>query len=379
MFGSLPNKSGKFKMLQKEKETMGQLIEPQINHDGDRFYNQSIMSMKNFQSEADARSFLLDRLGSRGSAMLKAALNSKKPRNYTAPVFRDYPSITEDQKKAKLMKHAEELKNRRRSPKNKVLFTEPLVTSHHEYEQIVLADNEQEKQDIGDQTNEDITSEEGKLENQDREDTYEEQCIKFSNHLTAPNKPDKYFEKMTIVGTDEKKLHLNCRRGRKKRSYDVAMKNEAETCGDINFKSISNEESLFSSPKIAKIAPYYCSHIDTGKQVVSKQDSADRNLITNDKNSNTLVAASVRSQRTKVSKLLLPGEGRISKPKGAWPPEAESQETATELILVRQVPNDNQNENITPASESPKPQQSYFSWFSSGLNYLSSHMNKLIF
>lgn len=368
-------------MLQREKDTRGQLIEPTINHDGNKFPHQSIMSKKSFQSEADTRSFLLENLGSRGSAMLKAALNSKNnQRIYAAPLYRDYPSITEDQKKAKLMKHAEELKNRRRSPKNKVLFTEPLVTSHHEYEQIVLADNEQEKQDIGDQMSEDLTPEESE-ENHDSGDTHEEHCTKFSKHLTAPNNPDKYFEKIIIVGTEhEKKLHLNCRRGRKKRSYDVAMKNEAETCEDINFKFNSNEESLFSSPKIAKIAPYYHSHIDTGKQVVSKQDSVDRNLIANDKNSNTLVAASVRSQRTKVSKLILPGEGRVSKPKGTRPPEAESQRTVSELISVEKVSNDdNQIENIIPTSDSPKPQQSYFSWFSSGLNYLSSHMNKLIF
>lgn len=373
MFGSLPNKSGKFSMLQKEKEKVGQLVESSINlTSGQLSTTQPMMTIKNPQSDADAKLVLLESLGSRGSAMLKAALSAKNVQDCPVSVSRNHISISDEQKRMKLIKHAEELKNRRRSPKNKVLFTEPLVTSHHEYEQTIIVDDEPDRRDSHDQLDTDQCA-----ENKDKEEYYEEYCMKFSNRLNSLNDPDKHLEK--IMTSSEHKSNSHYRKGRKKRSYDVAMKNDGEICDDLISPTTSSDGSLFSSPKVAKIAPYYHNQTDTGRQVVSRQDSADRNPTTNNNHVNPSETVPYRSHRTKASKLLLPPEPRSCKPKCTWSAEPESKRVVTELLSVKKVSTDHEYEENTPISDSPRPQQGYLSWLSNGLNYLSNQMNKLIF
>lgn len=378
MFSSLPNKTGKFSVLPRDKQKVEQLVESSINLTSSQLSTLPIMTIKNPHLDSDKKSILLESLGSRGSAMLKAALIAKSGQNISNSVDRNCYSISEEQKKLMLLKHAKELKNRRRSPKNKVLFTEPLVTSHHEYEQTFIVDNEQEQRGINDQSASDQILGNDKFE-LDGEIFYEDCCKKFSGHSNSLDKPDKRLNKTNLLASSEQKSNPCYRKGRKKRSYDVAMKSDGEACEDFTSQTSSSDGSLFSSPKVAKIAPYYDNHTDNGKQVVSKQESADRKTTTNDNHIYSSGTVPHRSQRTKASKLLLPHEPRSSKPKSTWLVEPESKKVGTELLSVKKVSTDHQYDENSSTSGNPRPQESYLSWLSNGLSYLSNQMNKLIF
>lgn len=350
-------------MLEEDNEKPDQLVESAVEQ-VDKLSIKPMIKKRQALSNDNKKPHLIymtESYGSRGSVMLKAALAAdNKNRQPKSPTKRNYCPVSEEQKKARLKKHAEELKSRRRSPKNKVLFTEPVVSKEYEYEQTLLIENDQQQQQQDSDSSEDnqvfftepvVSREcdydqtsliENEQQQQDNDSSKEipmsqedkpnqendevsrdlRDGIKLNkvvNRSKNRHKPTKFT---TLIAKDEINIYTFCRRGLRKRTYDVAMKED----GELSETSLNG--SLFSSPKVAKIAPYYHSQNDCGKQLL-KQASSDNNLTDNENQNN--------------------------------------------LSLL------NNNASIQHNSESSGPHHTVLSWFTTGLSYLSSQMNKLIF
>lgn len=207
---------------------------------------------------------------SRGSRMLAAALNNKTPLKERSSIV---SSDEQHQQHVEQIRAAQqvELKNRKRSPKNNVLFREPVVSQEYEYEPTYL--DEQQEQQINKLS--ERQSEPGREQTQVTLVEPLKQDREISNFsindktkkgfgLPASEQDDDDDDALyTLAQSDEIKAQqekaIDRAKGAVKRTHesiedfeDKEHADNKQTC-----KSESGGGGLFSSPKVAKIAPYF--------------------------------------------------------------------------------------------------------------------------
>lgn len=192
-----------------------------------------------------AAATLISPLESRGSKMLRAALNNKTP-------LRD--RVLTDEHANYIMSYQQVSSNRKRSPKNNVLFREPVVSQEFQYEQTYFEDVQEPIPEV------DERAKEEKLNEQRTSDRSENQNT--ANTARYPNNdPQDIGEDedgdIFIMASDELEDFNSYTKaaGAKKRLHaqeDDEIKEMKQTG-----RSESSGGGLFSSPKVAKIAPYF--------------------------------------------------------------------------------------------------------------------------
>lgn len=179
---------------------------------------------------------LTENFGSRGSLMLRAALNDRAKRDNSMIVTPE-----KQHQEALCTKIGSETKVLR-SPGCKVLFKDPVVTSHHEYEQTII----QCDSDYDDYS--------------ETKKSLVMQKIR-SKKIVRVNNASNTLETQKATNDSPSTMKIKTKSPRK-RPYRVSDRPNAESLDQVSTDNFvdctsSHENCLFSSPKVAKIAPYY--------------------------------------------------------------------------------------------------------------------------
>lgn len=305
---------------------------------------------------------LLNSLGSRGSIMLKAALSeSGKAANVPPKHFVEQKTKTQE------VLH-------KRLPRTKVLFSEPVVTQHYEYEQTFLPNLEQDQQVVS-FSNQDseriITARKNfsrrKIRPIDAYDSLDD--IKVSGFAAIDTDNDDDDEIFTIASTELSDDNIQPKHTAQKRPYEaINSSDDSRPHYDRDFNSGPSEnEGLFSSPKVAKIAPFY--HDQPLKQPTDLEGLQNQahNLPNH-----------TRFQRISLHKLAILSGVRSTDLKQSETSDFKIQRSMPELLSVRDIATDPSDPTVQ-SDPSSSNTFSYFGWLSNGFNYLSNRMNKLIF
>lgn len=309
---------------------------------------------------------------SRGSRVLAAALSDKNKQsepNKTSTLQEQRQqkldcvaaSIRET---AELIRQDSELKNRIRSPKNKVLFSEPVVTNQYEYEQTVLPHLET---DSAWSRTVSATQFIQKIRLLRRKN-----CSRSSLPLhSIPTASNSNAYSLAIEEPSSNPSQgQNEVKNARKRPFIATLDCDHESGqqeSSSNNSSGREDGCLFSSPKIAKITPYFHDEVPAtlSNSLSQKQKLARGNF--------------KRSQRKPIQ--------RKSSRSSCYRLAPEYHDLPEGLSLNPQpdpVQNSNNcsdeaefNEVFSNALET-QPQQNYFSWITNGWNYLSSQVNKFM-
>lgn len=294
---------------------------------------------------------------SRAERILQAALNVKNEQqspesrqNYLRQKFLE----NQERTRISLLQQVD-LKNRKRSPRNKVIFTEPVVTKQFEYEPTLWQDTE------CDAVKSEVSEKAG--------------WIKLEEELEASLQPEitsstgsSELEPRSDEPTNASSETLN-KDARKKRPYEM-IANHDDSESQSSAESNDDEGGLFSSPKVAKIAPYYHDHKDERSQGLENGPSR-------------FPTQSQRSQRAnKIPKLYLadgPVNSTVQSSKQVVDKPKQPQDASPELLNMKKDSDEDSSEEPEEYFDATQSQENnYFSWISNGLSFLSSTMNKLI-
>jgi hypothetical protein len=302
-------------------------------------------------------------LESRGSRMLKAALNNKTPLKDRAPTANDERSNVVTVKQV--------IKNRKRSPKNNVLFREPVVSQEFNYEQIYFDDitDESQNEQHNEKVHEEVPQRDSDLQQAAKNN---DECL--TNQAHELGEPDEDGDLFTMASSDvpalseaELKRQAN---GATKRPHRSIENDEQE---DAKHKS-GNElggGGLFSSPKVAKIAPYFDER---------PHDNRPREIRAANKNRlRSLQQRSLCTKRYTIKR----NDSVLSQSRG--PLYAVPQDDKADLTLSSykkfsspQVCKRPEPQTFPPADETNCKSEAngYFGWIAS---FITNQMNKLIF
>jgi len=284
---------------------------------------------------------LITNLGSRGSLMLRAALSVHVRQENKQPLAAS--STMEDNeasKQAQDFPKSSKSGNSRRSPGSKVLFSEPVVTEHFEYEPTCLSDEEEaryndERAAIARLA---VARKNNRLKRNIQNHPYRETSDDASLYLAKHAKVAKSDNFTTSA------------KGPRKRTRCHSSDSEEEIKALDNATRPGYEESLFSSPKVAKIAPYY-------HELAPEANGSEGDGHVN--------SALQQSQR-------------IDSPS---PPDPLGQHSVETITLESQ---EHETKHIPKQDPTPEHQEmelsqavsrGYLSWLTYGLNYLSSRVN----
>lgn len=317
----------------------------------------------NLPSRIETKSIqLLNSFGSRGSVMLKAALNEQKRQtNHTANNQVDGCNNHQQaqERQIKDLVVVQEPNKTKKSPRNKVLFSEPVVTQQYEYEQTLLEqsfppNNNHQAQQVVDCERIVIARRNfsrRKFKPVDAFDCFDDIKIHGIAAINIEDDDEDELYTMASSDLDEDAVLKETRGVAKKRPLNsIQDQNEnVASCGEQARESKHHETpsfhsetgGLFSSPKVAKIAPFCHSQTDL-------KNSQAQNVNPN----------STRSQRISLHRLaLLSGSSKKSVP---------------ELLSVRDIGNESRDQVPSEADKSePSNSGSYFGWLSNGLGFLS--------
>lgn len=306
-------------------------------------------------------------LESRGSKMLKAALNKKTP-------FKDRGSIATDDH-SNVITIQQVFKNRKRSPKNNVLFREPVVSQEFEYEQIYFDDINEPLEIVHEPHHEDPTQQE---ENNDKTTRHisankTDECLGTQSYEFGDVDEDGDLFTMApsdapVFSDDELKRQANGATKRLHRSIEDDEQEESKPTG----RGESVGGGLFSSPKVAKIAPYFDERPHERRaaeaRIINKnrlRSLQQRSLCTRRytiKRSDSVLARTRGPLNTvpndRVTDLTLSSYKRFSSPQICKQPEPPSSPPTDETKDCKSEAN------------------GYFSWIAT---FITNQMNKLIF
>lgn len=309
---------------------------------------------------------------SRGSAILKAALKERnKVRLNKLPPKEPVPPSSFELKARRVAQQFSELKNRKRSPKNSVIFTDPVVTQQYEYEPdvepfvniIVAEDNG------SDEMTDDMVAQ------------YEEFRRENIDNLSADDGDDDDNDIFTLAQSDDFDVDvpdedLEEQKGAIKRTYDDLVKDSDDepACDSPPGQTDSVSGGLFSSPKVAKIAPYF------DDRPHERRAAEARAMLQNRHKSSK---GNLRS-RSIPYRNGLAGDSDSFLLRRKDSTTFRSQNRATQLLSYKKVSSPKVNENVInppqPAEDSDSclgdQPSGYFSWLTS---FLTNQMNKLIF
>lgn len=295
---------------------------------------------------------------SRAEKMLQAALsikNGPQPQDKRQTILEQ--RLIENQERLRLALLQQVEKDRKRSPKSKVFFREPVVTDQFSYEPTILQDTDTKCDLTGSDVGEKLAALRRfmQLKRAARADLQAETRIS-SGRL-------EYHGDELNLSSENKIKNI-----RKKRPYEMIVDHkDSETQNST--ESNEDEGGLFSSPKVAKIAPYY--HDSMEEQVQGLENGPSRTF-----------SQSERSQRAnKIPRMSLVGRlfnssyqsptSVVNKPQ--QPPNA-----STELLNMENDSDEDSSQDPQEFFDAVSSQGNYFSWISSVSNYLSSKVNKLI-
>lgn len=348
-------------------------------------------NLQNKWKSACAPKYLFE---SRGKAALKAALRERnKLKLNKLPPNEPVPPTLYEQKAIRMAQQVRELKERKRSPKNNVIFTEPVVTQHYEYE----PEHDKHIRGEGGHTLPMKEAEQEAIKSRSPRDSIAQ--VKFdveAKHLKCSGGPsaalsssdddDDDDELYTLAPSDEFDLHAKKVLQSKsiKRSHESAKDLEDDRMSDspVPGRCESVSGGLFSSPKVAKIAPYFDERPEERRVAGARAIMHDRYKLASCnqrprtisyRNSN--LAANAKLQLTKKKDPL-----NLTRPSLR----------ATELLSYKKVSSPRVNDRVIPAqpiATTTEPADindtymdsqpnGYFSWLTS---FLSHQMNKLIF
>lgn len=310
----------------------------------------------NLSSRPDLRSIqMLSGLGSRGSVMLKAALSEhNKQQVCVTGKYQDVTCEKRHQSESQAtLKMDQDFYKAKRSPRNKVLFSEPVVTQQYEYEQTLLEQsyllNNDQNQQVGADCERMILARRNfsrrKFKPVDAYDCFDEIKIHGITPINAEDDEEDELYTMASSELDEVAVLKEVKGVAKKRPLNSIQDSDADCLSKE--KLGSNQENhhetggLFSSPKVAKIAPFCHNQTDLD------------GLQTKNPNANT-----TRSQRISLHRLaLLSGSTKNSVP---------------ELLSVREIGFEPREQASSEATKIETPNSSsYFGWLSHGLDFLS--------
>lgn len=190
-------------------------------------------------------------LESRGSKMLKAALNKKTP-------LKDRGSVATDEH-SNVITIQQVAINRKRSPKNNVLFREPVVSQEFEYEQIYFDETHQNVHEQTPQNDheDDKNTKHANTNTTSANNKTSPECLGTQSYEFGEVDDDGDLFTMAPSDTsefspDELKRQAN---GATKRLYRSIENDEQDAKQAGRDNSVGG--GLFSSPKVAKIAPYF--------------------------------------------------------------------------------------------------------------------------
>lgn len=291
----------------------------------------------------------------RAERILQAALNSKNGQqspesrqNYLRQKF------LENQERSRIaLLQQVALKNRKRSPKNKVIFTEPVVTKQFEYEPTLFQDTECDS--VRSNLSETAAWLKFKREleaNLQTEITSSTETDELETRSDKPPNPSSETVNKEV---------------RKKRPYEMIVDHEES---QSSVESNDDEGGLFSSPKVAKIAPYYHDH----------KDERSRGL---ENGPSRCPTQSQRSHRAnKIPKWYLangPVDSTVQSSKLVVDKSQQRQDASLKLFNMQKDSDEDSNGDPEEYFDATQSQgNNYFSWISNGLSFLSSTMNKLI-
>lgn len=344
------------------------LVEAAITEQTERIFNDGLLARKQEISTRRNAVRPLNLFESRGSAMLKAALSDKGRQESKAPLKERSPAIIEDEQKVRLMRQAAELKNRKRSPKNNVLFSEPVVTQEYKYEPTFFDDFGSDVQE-----NSSLNSNEnGRELHPERSITDRESNL--TNYVQATE--SKQLESLLDDGKDEIFIMKSSGHNEEKSRTKSATKRPYESIRDSDEESRSSantesgDGSLFFSPKVAKIAPYF------DEQPQERRVSADF------RNAHTQRRVSHDHQRSRSTRICQTKSGQMNLSKRTASYDSLAGKSASQLLSYKKIQINEQDkkvENGVNQEESVSASQRYFGWLTNGFSFLSNQMNKLIF
>lgn len=297
---------------------------------------------------------------SRASAMLRAALSDKNKKENKAPVS-SQPTIPAYRPLPKPVRSYP----RKRSPNNNVIFTDPVVTQEFSYEPTDL--DQQEEGAEENNAEEDIIAKKISTEQKIISESYIQATNRdpdklFNSHLDDDHGEDLYQTTPMKRYTCPESIKEKPSSKRPHSSLQDEQTTQVAKRTPLS-RSDSGSGGLFSSPKVAKIAPYFDDRLN------EKRGHADKNCN----------RANRHHQRPKVpprahhgNNKHIPNNRRI----------VSAQNNSTELLAYNRKPNNELVQTSEPikSEESIITSQGYIgSWLSSGWNFISAQVNKLIF
>lgn len=297
-------------------------------------------------------------LASRAEKILQAALNSKiGPQSQEKILQYQEQKLFEDRERARIASAQQvELKNRKRSPKNKVLFAEPLVTSQFEYEQTFLADVARPSE-CEVRIESDIQEKIAKLREMIALKKARRAKLKSSNEFFRKLSGDE----LTISSCENATNNM-----RKKRPHEMTEYAEVQSSSESG-----QDEGLFSSPKVAKIVPYYHDDLEELSQTIEngRDRIPDESLISQSSDEAPKFCAIEDLNPSHLSSDVI-----MNKPQS-------SQDASIELLNTEDVSDydDDEGQDAQQYFDSVSSQSNPFSWIRSGLSSLSTYLPKFIF
>lgn len=187
--------------------------------------------------------------GSRGSLMLKAALGDKNSQDNKMRKSKFFADSSN-------MQQVKLLNIKKRNPiKNKVLFSEPVVTSQYEYEPVQLSE-----QIFWNKSETDLERNQVK-----------DESIGCYKSLSCPstNSP------IALSGLDQSPPRSHRKRSLKRKRPIYSEANPKDRSKD--HENSGCDQDLFSPPKVAKIAPYYHDQLEKlASDLKSSRTKADK-------------------------------------------------------------------------------------------------------
>lgn len=340
--------------------------------------------------------------------MLEAALSEKNRLDRREPSRRyTGAQAREDYVRAKLMQQAAQLKNqqRKRANKNNVLFCDPLVTNKYEYEQITVPDvclssSESSSMSTLSSESSDDDSREGEFCKRPLFQSRRRRFHQARSYLTS-----RINEQLLRTSLSDDKLDygtyttLSPDRNLRKRSHDMVEDSDEEretktTQSSAEKAAKESEGSLFSSPKIAKIAPYQ----DDKSDSLGVELSSTANPFGAGGQSKPSALRTTYSQRVQAqmkSKLANnnnnnynsnnnnpPKSSGVRKAQVGGLAEIESSNPVSELISYKPVRSSDFEDSCKDevVADNGQAEVGYFGWLTSKISYLSqSVFNKIIY
>lgn len=296
---------------------------------------------------------------SRAQRMLQVALsiNNGQQSQDKKQIYHEQ-KLLENQERARLaLMQQVDLKNRKRSPKNKVLFSEPVVTNHFEYEPDVASRCDS----LGEAEYNQATAVLNKMIRLHRK---RQAAIKSSVRLHKEHVSESHGDEFAASSCEDDTKNI-----RKKRPYEMTVDNDdAETPSSSD--SGQDDGGLFSSPKVAKIVPYYHDNMHVpirGSENRSGHQSRRSPLFNK--------VSKVDSIDGLLGPLHEPSRMVVDEPQ-------QSRDAIPELLNIEKFDDEESDQNDQDYFDAlcipPPTQSNYFSWLSSGLSFLTGKMNKLM-